>query len=103
MRIKLTNFISNQGNESESWEDCDLQLKRGREGGFGFAVTWGKEENSKREVRVEDVVVGGAAEGRLRVGDLITSVEGKLVGQHSYEEAIQVKTHLQNFRTWPVL
>ena len=106
MRIKLTNFNFNnqaslQGNkrESGSWEDCDVQLKRGREGGFGFAVTWGEEEEGKTEVRVEDVVVGGAAEGRLKVGDLITSVEGKLVGQLPYEEAIQVNTQLQSFWT----
>ena len=97
MRIKLTNFINNQaslqgsGRESGRWENCEVQLKRGREGGFGFAVTWGEEEGGKTEVRVEDVVVGGAAEGRLKVGDLITSVEGKLVGQLPYEEAIQVK------------
>ena len=103
MRLKLTNFVNNQAalqedrRESGSWQDCDVQLKRGREGGFGFAVTCGGEEEGKTEVRVEDVVVGGAAEGRLRVGDLITSVEGNLLDQLQYEEAIQVNSQLQSF------
>ena len=103
MRIKLTNFIDNQallqgiGKEGGSWEDCDVQLERGREGGFGFAVTWEEEEGGKTEVKVEDVVVGGAAEGRLKVGDLMISVEGKLVDQLQYEKAIKVNTRMKNF------
>ena len=48
-------------------------------------------------MKVEDVVVGGAAEGRLKVGDLIISVEGNLVERLQYEEAIKVNTGMKDF------
>ena len=43
------------------------------------------------------MVVGGAAEGRLKVGDLILSVEGNLVDRLQYEKAIKVNTRMKDF------
>ena len=42
-------------------------------------------------------MVGGAAEGRLKVGDLMISMEGNLVDQLQYEKAIKVNTRMKNF------
>ena len=42
-------------------------------------------------MRVEDVVLGGPAEGKLKIGDVIVRIGGRELVHLQYEEAIQVK------------
>ena len=87
----LTNR-SSQESEEGVWEEHEVRLRRGGQGGFGFAVT-GVEEGDVSErggVRVEDVVAGGPAEGNLKLGDTIVRIGGQNLAQLQYEEAIQV-------------
>ena len=92
----LTNGSSQEGEEGV-WEEHEVRLRRGEQGGFGFAVT-GVEEGdvSERGVRVEDVVAGGPAEGKLKLGDTIVRIGGRHLAQLQYGEAIQVNTILPN-------
>ena len=70
-----------------------MRLRRGEHGGFGFAVTSGLDQQGDGEdlVRVEDVVLGGPAEGKLKIGDVIVRIGGRELVHLQYEEAIQVK------------
>ena len=79
-----------------------MRLRRGEQGGFGFAVTGVEEEEgdiSERGVRVEDVVARGPAEGKLKLGDTIVRIGGQHLAQLQYGEAIQVNTILPNLST----
>ena len=42
-------------------------------------------------MRGEDVVPGGPAEGKLKIGDVIVRIRGRQLVHLQYEEAIQVK------------
>ena len=88
----MTNGSSQEGEEGV-WEEHEVRLRRGDEGGFGFAVTGVEEEGdiSDRGVRVEDVVARGPAEGKLKLGDTIVRIGGKHLAQLQYGEAIQVR------------
>ena len=88
----LTNGSSQEGEEGV-WEEHEVRLLRGEHGGFGFAVTGVEEEEgdiSERGVRVEDVVAGGPAEGKLKLGDTIVRIGGQHLAHLQYGEAIQV-------------
>ena len=89
----LTNGSSQEGEEGV-WEEHEVRLRRGDEGGFGFAVTGVEEEGdiSDRGVRVEDVVARGPAEGKLKLGDTIVRIGGRHIAQLQYGEAIQVNS-----------
>ena len=76
-----------------------MRLQRGEQGGFGFVVT-GVEEGHLSEqcvMRVEDVVAGGPAEGKLKLGDTIVRIGGRHLAQLQYGEAIQVNSIFSQF------
>ena len=101
MKLKVTNLLSggSGGEEPWVWEEHEVRVHRGVSGGFGFAVSGAGEggeevEGGEVQVVVEDVVEGGPAMGRLRVGDRVVRVEGREVVGWGYGEVIQVRAHL---------
>ena len=89
----MTNNSPQEEEKEAVWEEHEVRLRRGEHGGFGFAVTSGVDQQGDGEdlVRVEDVVVGGPAEGKLKIGDVIVRIRGRELVHLQYEEAIQVK------------
>ena len=71
-----------------------MRLRRGEHGGVGVAVTGGGEGGSEQGVRVEDVVPGGPAEGKLKLGDIIVRIGGNHLAHLQYGEAIQVMPNI---------
>ena len=96
--MKLTSFLSSLkvggsgGEEKDVWEEHWVHLERGKAAGFGFAVS-----SEGEGVVVEDVVEGGSAKGRVRVGDQIVGVGNISLDSLSYSEAIEVIIIFQQF------
>merc|ERR1711962_615837 len=88
--MKLINFLDNLKKDGPlappcAWEEHRVRIERqGKEQGFGFAVS-GEGEH----LTIEDVVIGGQAQGKLRVGDQILEANSVHLDSLSYAEAIE--------------
>ena len=93
--MKLTNLLPRLAAKKPCpqdlvWEEHSIHLERGLASSFGFAVCCDRgQEAGAGEVVVEDVVRGGPAEGRLRLGDHLVEVEGVRVEGLEYHQVIQ--------------